>query len=78
LNDVQRLNGKVLGGKAMLYEPSMAHELAKERVKDIRREAIRAGSGRAAESREKSLKRRPLMSVFKGLLPIFGQRRVGY
>jgi hypothetical protein len=63
----------------MLYEPSMAHELAKERVKDIRREAKRAGSGQAAESREKSQKRRrPLMSVFRGLLPIFGQRRVGY
>jgi hypothetical protein len=63
----------------MLYEPSLAHELAKERVKDIRREAKRAGSGRAAESRGKSQKRRrPIASVFSGLLAIFGQRRVGY
>jgi hypothetical protein len=63
----------------MLYEPSVAHELAKERVKDIRREARRAQSGKAAESRGKSRKRRrPIISVLSGLLAIFGQRRVGY
>jgi hypothetical protein len=63
----------------MLYEPSVAHELAKERVKDIRREAKRAGSGRVAKSRGKAQKRRlAIMSVFSGLLAIFGQRRVGY
>jgi hypothetical protein len=63
----------------MLYEPSVAHELAKERVKDIRREARRAQSGKAAESRGKAQKRRrPIVSVLSGLLAIFGQRRVGY
>jgi hypothetical protein len=63
----------------MLYEPSVAHELAKERVKDIRREAKRARSSRVAESRGKPQKRRrPIISVLSGLLAIFGQRRVGY
>jgi hypothetical protein len=63
----------------MLYEPSVAHELAKERVKDIRREAKRARSSRVAGSRGKPEKRRrPIVSIFSGLLAIFGQRRVGY
>jgi hypothetical protein len=62
----------------MLYEPSVAHELAKERIKDIRREAERAGSARAAENGERPQKRRPMISVVRGLLPVLGQRRVGY
>jgi hypothetical protein len=48
-------------------------------VNDIRREAIRAGSNRVAESHGKPKKRRrPIVSVLSGLLAIFGQRRVGY
>jgi hypothetical protein len=63
----------------MLYEPSLAHQIAKERMKDTLREAKQIQLGRIAERPRKSQNwRLPIASVFRSLLALFAQRKVGY
>lgn len=56
----------------MLYEPLLAHQMAKERMKDILREAQQARLTTVAEGSRKSQGWRPLVaSIFSSLLALF-------
>jgi hypothetical protein len=56
----------------MLYEPLLAHNMAKERMKDFLREAKQAHLAREAEGPNVSQRwRLPIASVFSSLLAIF-------
>lgn len=63
----------------MLYEPLLAHQMAKERMTEILHDAKQAQLVRVAEGPGDSQERRlPIPSVFGDLLELFVQRRVGY
>jgi hypothetical protein len=63
----------------MLYEPLLAHQIARERVKDTLREAKQIHLGRVVKGPKKSQTwRLPIASVFRSLLALFAQRKVGY
>ena len=58
----------------MLYEPLLAHQMSKERVKDILCEAKRAQLVRISEgTRESPIRRLSIASAFSSLLALFAR-----
>jgi len=58
----------------MLYEPLLAHQMSKERAKDILREAKRAQLVRISEGPRKSQSwRLAIASAFSSLLALFAR-----
>ena len=55
----------------MLYEPMLAHQMAKARVEDILREAEQADLVRTAKGPKPQTWRLPIASIFSNLLALF-------